>query len=250
MNKTKLHEMMQLQDKFNATVDPIWREDEHRCDNTAMLVEAGELIDHLGFKWWKHQVPNIKQAQMELVDIWHFLMSDLIRSFPEEAIAALDDDSVLFDGVLDVIKGGMINEAEMTEAERTRAAIKTATVFIAATACDMNELSSTPSDEESPQFESVFPSHVLKVQMFSSLMLELQVTESMLYKWYIGKNALNNFRQANGYKTGEYIKHWNNQEDNEVLVDIIELAGDRAGLFDHVLSELDKSYQMYAKKVA
>ena len=37
-----------------------------------------------------------------------------------------------------------------------------------------------------------------------------------LYRLYVGKNILNQFRQDNGYKDGSYIKVWATEEDNVV----------------------------------
>ncbi|MBD3799819.1 MAG: dUTP diphosphatase [Epsilonproteobacteria bacterium] len=38
-----------------------------------------------------------------------------------------------------------------------------------------------------------------------------------LYRLYVGKNILNQFRQDHGYKEGSYIKIWNGMEDNAVM---------------------------------
>ena len=43
-----------------------------------------------------------------------------------------------------------------------------------------------------------------------------------LYKLYVGKNILNQFRQDHGYKEGTYIKVWNGQEDNVMMKKIWE----------------------------
>ncbi len=43
-----------------------------------------------------------------------------------------------------------------------------------------------------------------------------------LYNKYIGKNVLNKFRQENGYKEGTYVKYWDGEEDNKVILKIIE----------------------------
>jgi len=42
-----------------------------------------------------------------------------------------------------------------------------------------------------------------------------------VYLTYIGKNALNNLRQQRGYKQGTYIKMWNGEEDNEVMMRLL-----------------------------
>jgi hypothetical protein len=43
-----------------------------------------------------------------------------------------------------------------------------------------------------------------------------------LYKLYVGKNILNQFRQDNGYKDGSYIKIWGGEEDNVVMKRVLE----------------------------
>ena len=46
-------------------------------------------------------------------------------------------------------------------------------------------------------------------------------TFEKLFKFYVGKNVLNKFRQDNGYKTGEYSKVWFGKEDNVHLEEIL-----------------------------
>ena len=43
-----------------------------------------------------------------------------------------------------------------------------------------------------------------------------------LYRLYVGKNILNQFRQDHGYKEGSYIKIWNGEEDNVAMQRVLE----------------------------
>ena len=61
-----------------------------------------------------------------------------------------------------------------------------------------------------------------------------------LQKLYIGKNALNKFRQDNGYKEGTYTKIWNGKEDNVIMIEILEKLEDAH--FDNVYVNLQESY--------
>ena len=61
-----------------------------------------------------------------------------------------------------------------------------------------------------------------------------------LQKLYISKNCLNQFRQDNGYKEGHYIKVWNGNEDNVVMVDLLEKMDDVS--FDDLYSKLKEEY--------
>jgi len=52
---------------------------------------------------------------------------------------------------------------------------------------------------------------------FFDLVLMSGLDLESLYKLYVGKNILNQFRQDNGYKDGSYIKVWAGEEDNVVM---------------------------------
>ena len=43
----------------------------------AVAIEGAEAIEHHGWKWWKNR-KDLAQLQMELIDIWHFLLSELL----------------------------------------------------------------------------------------------------------------------------------------------------------------------------
>jgi hypothetical protein len=60
-----------------------------------------------------------------------------------------------------------------------------------------------------------------------------------LYKLYVGKNALNQHRNVNGYKDGTYVKHWHGREDNEHLAEIMDGG---VSDFDKVLDALRERY--------
>ena len=45
-----------------------------------MWVECAELLDHFGWKWWKRQQADLEQVKLEIIDIWHFGLSELLRA--------------------------------------------------------------------------------------------------------------------------------------------------------------------------
>ena len=54
---------------------------------------------------------------------------------------------------------------------------------------------------------------------------------------------LNNFRQANGYKSGTYIKVWLGREDNEHLFELVGELDDASGSFpDELYRALESRY--------
>src|SRR4029077_14730270 len=74
----QLEAMAELQDSLNRNVHAAWRTQGHQYYR-AIWVECAELLDHFGWKWWKHQRPDLDQVKLEIVDIWHFGLSQLIR---------------------------------------------------------------------------------------------------------------------------------------------------------------------------
>jgi hypothetical protein len=61
-----------------------------------------------------------------------------------------------------------------------------------------------------------------------------------LYKLYVGKNILNQFRQDNGYKDGSYIKVWAGEEDNVVMKRVLDESSDISP--NELYNELTKLY--------
>ena len=76
-----LQAMAAMQDAHNRKVHPNWRAQGHAYYR-AIWVECAELLDHFGWKWWQPQPPALGQVKLELVDIWHFGLSDLLRAGP------------------------------------------------------------------------------------------------------------------------------------------------------------------------
>jgi dimeric dUTPase (all-alpha-NTP-PPase superfamily) len=46
------------------------------------------MLEHYGFKWWKKQEPDMAQVQLELVDIWHFLLSHYLQTHDDLELIA------------------------------------------------------------------------------------------------------------------------------------------------------------------
>ena len=46
--------MLRLQDQMNQKVHPDWVSQNYEWYR-AVWIECAELMDHVGYKWWKHQ---------------------------------------------------------------------------------------------------------------------------------------------------------------------------------------------------
>jgi len=194
-----LRSMLKLQVDMNVKIDPQW----HLAGFAflrAAFVEAAEALEHYGWKWWKKQTPDMVQLRIELIDIWHFLMSDyLVRAGNDQegaarAIAAewSAPPEFTFDG-----KRYAPSRMDLREQLELLAALS-----------------------------AVRRVHLpLVVALFKGCGLDA----ASLYTAYVSKNILNHFRQDHGYKTGEYVKMWQGLEDNahmEELLRTLDAASD------------------------
>ena len=72
--KQKIITMLELQDGMNTKVNPDWRNAGNEWYR-AIWMEASEMLEHHGWKWWKKQEPDDMQVKLEVVDIVHFALS-------------------------------------------------------------------------------------------------------------------------------------------------------------------------------
>ena len=95
--KEQIKEMMSIQNELNCQLNPDWQKARWNF-LLAANIEMVEAIEHYGWKWWKHQEPDIEQVKMEMADILHFILSEAI------AIGYSEKDIRLFilDGFSDI----------------------------------------------------------------------------------------------------------------------------------------------------
>ncbi len=194
--------MLEMQDAMNSRVNPGWRQAGNAWYR-AIWTECAEMLDHYGWKWWKHQQPDLEQVQLELVDIMHFAMSDYMLQGADNAEVAARIENEL---------------ADPRRCADIRAAIEI--------------MAQTTIAQQSMHFSD-----------FANIMALIEMDFDRLYRMYVGKNVLNFFRQDHGYKEGSYIKIWEDREDNEHLVEVLDSLDSGAASFRvDVYSELLRRY--------
>jgi len=207
----KILQMLQLQQQLNDNTNgKEWEKgitkngkiiDWKRC----AYLECAELIESYPWKHWKSidASPDYENIKIESVDIWHFIMSLALQEY---YLGNLGDINKLaqditntpnYDAFCQDIKPTDKNYYEQIEC--VEELIKD--LFCQSTTAKI--------------IESFF-----EVAIQSSLNLDT------LYKLYIGKNILNQFRQDHGYKQGTYIKIWNGKEDNVIMQEILDSQDD------------------------
>lgn len=206
--------MLKLQDQINTQVNPDWKTAEQDW-LTAIFVESGEAVESYGYKWWKKQTPDMDNVRLELVDIWHFIMSytieEVTKYYPDDLAETIHEAfSVEFDDY----------------SENFNFSIR----------CMNAEL----LDRD---FYTAWVS-------FAYLCDKAQLSWEQLYSTYIGKNALNAFRANNGYKQGTYLKIWGGNgvdtflEDNYFLMEYLKTVDltQVESLYDNAYNYLQSTY--------
>jgi len=209
----KVNQILEMQDELNKKVHPDWMMQGYRWYRAA-VAEAIELTEHWGWKWWKHQEPDLDQCKLEVVDIWHFCLSDLMVQCSHDPGA-----------VPGIVINSFLNSSNyQIKYQKTLED----TDFVVLVESFIFNCYFGRCDEEHLGYVTA----------------KLGMDFNELYKLYVSKNVLNMFRQENGYKSGSYLKDWNGKEDNVVLMEIVNsLDVDSETFKDDILKGLQKEYK-------
>lgn len=208
----QMQTMLQLQAAMNSKVDTEWVNTGYPYLR-AVVIEAAEAIEHHGWKWWKKQQYDLPQLQMEIIDIWHFILSEvLLRARGDENAAchqlmedcSQDDCTLMLDGKQYQLQAmSLLDKLELLIALSAIRRIDTG--------------------------------------LFASIMADCELDWNALFAQYVSKNVLNFFRQDHGYKDGSYQKLWHGKEDNEHLVEVMLMLSTDAEDFPQQLYQALKS---------
>ena len=202
MMKQKIINMLELQDTMNSRVNAHWRSAGNEWYR-AIWMEASEMLEHYGWKWWKKQEPELMQVKLEVVDIVHFALS--IRLQQNQSL----------DEIAELIVADFDNSMQAEDIRKTIECLALLTLT-----------------DQGAHFSFI-----------AGIMKYLEMPFDELYEIYVGKNVLNMFRQDNGYKEGTYNKVWNGREDNECLADIMKQLNAGSQTFqDDVYAALAQNY--------
>lgn len=207
-NEEMIKDMLMLQDQLNTEIlGKDWR-DKNLPWLRGVWLECAELVEHHGWKWWKAPpLVDRQQVLLELVDIFHFGMSSDLSAAEslEELAESYRCTLSVRENFNHLVAGDLIKNVE----------------DIARYSLENN----------------TFPEHY-----FFETLLGQGYTLFDLYKWYIGKYALNTFRQQNGYKSGEYYKFFYGKEDNGHLAEILLELDEKDDVKALVINSLQNIY--------
>ncbi len=200
--------MLQLQTQLNdATNGKNWTKGITKNGKTinwkrCIYMECAEMIDSFSWKHWKniHQEPDWDNLQIEVVDVWHFIMSLAIENYVQNMRGSVEDLAI---DISNLESFSIIDTNNKSFDTKDKVIEKVENVMLLVLSKENLELE-----------------HLMKEFFELTVMSGLDL--ETLYKLYVGKNILNQFRQDNGYKEGSYIKVWNGDEDNIVMKKIWE----------------------------
>jgi len=184
-----LRKMIDTQNSVNTkTTGKDWGKKGHNW-RRAILLEGAELVDSFPWKWWKHGSADIENAKVELVDIWHFVLSMMV------------EEEIIIDDKLEKELKAIVETDTLDHTSDLESVLHHMENVIKASITDKSSV--------------VIAKSVMKAAG------SIGMTFDDIQKLYFGKAVLNTFRQSNGYADGTYKKMWNGVEDNVVMAELI-----------------------------
>jgi dimeric dUTPase (all-alpha-NTP-PPase superfamily) len=208
----KVLEMLLLQQELNdATNGDGWEAGKTKNGKTinwkrCIYMESCEMIDSFAWKHWKaiNQEPDWANLQIEVVDVWHFIMSLGLEDYAQNFRGSIEDLAMSI---------AQMPGYQALEANSGLQFAEPDTIMAKVEDIIFNTVD-TRGFDSAKLFEDFFE---------LAFMCKLNLPD--LYRLYVGKNILNQFRQDNGYKEGTYIKVWNGKEDNVVMQELWDENG-------------------------
>ena len=136
------------------------------------------------------------QLQMEIIDIWHFLLSEILLEHEDDHDRA---SAWLMQAVADARPGSEVGFDDRRYELDGMSLVSKLELLIGLSAARRIDLAT-----------------------FRAIMLDCGLGWDALFRQYVSKNVLNFFRQDHGYKEGTYQKMWSGREDNEHLVELMQ----------------------------
>ncbi|MGC8869179.1 MAG: dUTPase [Sulfurihydrogenibium sp.] len=200
----KIKHCLELQDQLNRKINENWKNVRKKEDfYRAIWLECAEAVESLPWKWWKKVEPDIENLEIELADIFHFVLSLLLLEKKPDLTYLYKGLNEDFTQLLD-IEGDYINH------------------YLAQVYTKDKDLYQEYIFLFERIAEKALRQHLNGVLFFFGLLTRKLMDFDRLYLLYVGKNILNHIRQEMGYKSGEYKKLINGLEDNKYLVKVIK----------------------------
>lgn len=207
---------------------------------TAMFTETAEFIDTQNWKWWKKgKVCEPYEAKMELVDIYHFLITFLLKAY------FYDDKNFHEDTVPQLLSDAFSN----TEKSKNNIydLFSMGTSFVGY----LTALVSAEDYQKGIIKSSDIPINVkfliTAIEEFMSVIHSFFIDLEDFEKTFFTKLILNELRSENGYKQGSYNSAIFTLDDNKFMSEV--QATIKFVTLDQYKVELKDYYNDYIKEM-
>ena len=223
--------MLQLQNSLNdATNGDTWTEGVTKNNKTinwrrCIYMECAEMVDSFSWKHWKNidKDPDLDNLQIEVIDVLHFILSLAIENYSKNLKGQIEDLAIDISQLESFSKIDLTHDIYGKQDKVINS---------------VEDLMRQSLSKDKLDLDLLFAN-------FFDLVLMSGLDLNTLYRLYVGKNILNQFRQDNGYKDGSYVKIWAGEEDNIVMKRVWEENSDIKP--DVLYKELAKIYLAVTK---
>ncbi|NPA54701.1 MAG: dUTPase, partial [Aquificae bacterium] len=213
-----------LQDELNSKINENWKKERTTTDFArAIWLECAELVESTPWKWWKKQKLDMDNIKIEVVDIWHFILSFILLN-------AGSAEEALKSGFIDMFKKGLNEDLHNVDVNSVYIHHYLGETDLTQKIIYLTERVAEGFLKDEP-FEGIF---------FFGLLVKNTISFKDLYLLYIGKNILNHIRQEFGYKSGNYKKEIAGLEDNRYLFKLVQSVDDENQLEEKIRAEFNK----------
>ena len=191
--KEDIRKMLRHQDKLNVEMaGKGWKTDKLVKPYRAAWVECAELMGWCDWEWWKKTKPNKDQQLIEMVDIFHFILGEILKDFGLEEF------------LLSTYFGNYPNKIVLKELKSDGLDLRLVENLVVSLIRGFYDES---------------------ISIFFQMLSQMEVPFEQFKHAYFGKAILNQFRIDHGYKEGDYVKIWEGREDNIHMLEIVRLGG-------------------------
>lgn len=184
----------------------------------ALYTEIAELVESFNWKHWKNDNP-VDQYEydkdnliVETVDILHFILSVVLEKVTKIYSITKGKEEII-NKALDYIEDPNFTNVIYATYEENKKINKSLLIedAMAMMSCGYNrDIKKLP----------VLFHNFLKLTVDINFFQKFNLMD--MYKSYVCKSFLNEFRQNNGYKEGTYVKYFNGQEDNVTAFELMK----------------------------
>lgn len=234
--------MVEQQNKLNDLICPNWRVKLSLFDvYNAIFTEIAEFVETQEWKWWKKSTTDFTKARMELVDVFHFLITFVVI-----AEVYRTEEHYKNKVVIDLFTNAFM---DTSSTKNSKYKLYSLSSFL------LEYVTALVSVENYEKDIIVSSEHSLDIKfLVSSLESFFEVIHSFFNnvedftETFLIKNILNEVRSELGYAKGNYVRQIYDKDDNERAINMCAHGAIDIFNFAECKKEIkQKFYKQYIK---